>query len=251
MVRLDTARAETRVRLLPRLRNGDSLIQRAAACILLSLCLAVSACLRERMTGEQVLTQAQQALLQVRGYHAVLEIEVDTDLIKDTLSVELWEEPPASLRLRVLESGNPQLRGLEFATDGVQSESYLPHANAVMVGPAESVRLPSVLETPVRSRRDWILDVEADAARVVGVERSAGLVLYHVQVDVGEHEAVQFWIDARDWLVRRVAYADTYLGSATIVVRNVKLLDDGTERRFELDMPDGVPITRVAGDETR
>lgn len=203
------------------------------------------------MTGEQVLTQAQQSLRQGRGYHALLEIEVDTDLIKDTLSVELWEEPPASLRLTVLESGNPQLRGLEFATDGTQSRSYLPHANAVIVGLAESVGLPSVLEAPVQARSDWILDAEPGAARVVGVERSTGLVLYHIQVDVGEREAVQFWIDAGDWLVRRVTFADAYLGSATIVVRQLQLMDDVPDTRFELDIPDGVPVTRVAEDGFR
>lgn len=218
---------------------------------MLVVLLVLSGCLRQRMTGEQVLTLAQRSLRQGRGYHAVLEIDVDTDLIKDTLSVDLWEEPPASLRLTVLESANPQLRGLEFATDGTRSRSYLPHANAVTVGPSEDVRLPSVLETPVQARSDWILETEAGAARVVGVERSAGLVLYHIQTDVGEHEAVEFWIDARDWLVRRVAYADTNLGSATIAVRDLRLVDDVPATRFELEMPDGVPVTEVARDGLR
>jgi outer membrane lipoprotein-sorting protein len=248
---LSTARAALRAWFVAREAIASKAIQKAGTLLLLGLLLVASACLRQRMTGEQVLTQAQRSLRQGRGYHAVLEIEVDTDLIKDTLVVELWEEPPTSLRLAVLESGNPQLRGLEFATDGTQSRSYLPHANAVTVGPAESVRLPSVLETPVQARSDWILDTEADVARVVGVERSAGLVLYHVQADVGEHEAVQFWIDARDWLVRRVTYADTFLGSATIVVSDVQLMDDVPDTQLELDVPDGVPVTEVARDGSR
>jgi outer membrane lipoprotein-sorting protein len=223
--------------------------RRAGVCLLVGFCLLVSACLRQRLTGEQVLTKAQQSLRRSQGYYAILEIDVDTDLIKDMLSVELWEEPPESLRLKVLASANAQLRGLEFVTDGTESKSYLPHANAVMVGPADSVRLPSVLETPVQSRSVWILEVEPSAARVVGVERSGGLVLYHVQADVGEHEAVQFWIDARDWLVRRVTYADTHLGSAEVIVRNLRPLNV-PDSRFELEMPDGVPVTRVAEGES-
>lgn len=251
MGELGKAGANEQARFLARRSSARQVIRRAKLYLALALVLAVSACLRQRMTGEQVLTQAQQSLRQDRGYHVVLEIEVDTDLIKDTLVVELWEEQPARLRLAVLESGNPQLRGLEFATDGSQSKAYLPHANAVTVGPAGSVRLPAVLETPVQARSDWILDTEADAARVVGVERSAGLALYHIQVDVGEHEAVEFWIDARDWLVRRVSYADAYLGSATVEVREVQLIDDVPDTRFELDMPDGVPVTEVAEDAPR
>jgi outer membrane lipoprotein-sorting protein len=108
-----------------------------------------------------------------------------------------------------------------------------------------------VLETPVQATSDWILDTEASAARVVGVERNAGLVLYHVQMDVGEHEAVEFWIDARDWLVRRVEYADTRLGSATITVHKVEFMDEVPDTRFELEMPDGVPVTKVLEDEAR
>jgi len=233
--------------ILQRTSKGKRM-RRAGKHILLGLCVLVSACLRQRMTGEQVIRQAQQSLQRGRGYHAVLVMEVDTDLIKDTLSVELWEEPPDRFRLAVLESGNPQLRGLRFTTDGTQSKSYLPYASTVTVGPADRVRLPSVLETPVQARREWILDADADAARVIGVERDAGLVLYHVQATVGEQEAVQFWIDAGDWLVRRVTYADTYLGSATIQMLEVQLMDDVPETRFELDAPDGVLVTEVAMD---
>ena len=236
---------------MPQVGSRGQRMRKAGMYILLGLCVLVTACLRQRMTGGQVIRQAQQLLQLEGGYHAVLDIEVDTDLIKDALSVELWEEPPDRLRLVVLESGNPQLRELAFTTDGTQSKSYLPHANTLTVGPAASVRLPSVLQTPVQARREWILGADADTARVIGVERDAGLVLYHVQTAVGEQEAVQFWIDARDWLVRRVTYADTYLGSGTVVVREVQLMDDVPETRFELDVPDGVPVTEVAMDARR
>lgn len=200
------------------------------------------------MTGEQVIALAQQSLRQEKGLHAFLEIELDTDLIKDALLVELWEEPPERLKLVVLESGNPQLRELAFTTDGSQSKSYLPHANTVTEGPATSVKLPSVLETPVEARRAWILEADAETSRVIGVERDSGLVLYHVQATVGTIEAVEFWIDAHNWLVWRVVYDDTYLGKGTIALRDVQLVDDVPESSFELDVPSGVPVTRVGLD---
>jgi hypothetical protein len=221
---------------------------RARRYILVALCMLLASCLRERMTGEQVITLAQQSLRQEKGLHAFLDIEVDTDLIKDVLSVELWEEPPEQLKLVVLESGNPQLRELAFTTDGSQSKSYLPHANMVTEGRATDVKLPAVLETPVEARREWILEADAETSRVIGVERDAGRVLYHVQATVGTLEAVQFWVDAHDWLVWRVVYEDTYLGNGTIALREVQLMDDVPESRFELDVPSGVPTTRVGMD---
>jgi outer membrane lipoprotein-sorting protein len=216
--------------------------------IYLGLCMLLVSCLRERMTGEQVIALAQQSLHQEKGLHALLDIDVDTDLIKDVLSVELWEAPPERLKLVVLESGNPQLRDLGFTTDGSQSKSYLPHANTVTEGPAASVKLPSVLETPVEARRKWILDADAETSRVIGVERDSGRVLYHVQATVGTVEEVQFWIDAHDWLVWRVVYEDTYLGNGTIALREVQLMDSVPESSFELDVPSGVPVTQVGMD---
>jgi hypothetical protein len=226
-------------------------MEKATRYVLLCLCMLLVSCLQERMTGEQVIALAQQSLRQERGVRALLSAEVDTDLIKDALSVELWEEPPERLKLVVLESGNPQLRELAFSTDGSESESYLPRANMVTMGPATSVRLPSVLQTLVEARREWILDADAETARVVGVERHSGLVLYHVQAAVGTLEAVQFWIDAHDWLVRRVMYEDTYLGSGAIDLSEVELMDDVPESRFELDVPSGVPVTEVGMDSRR
>jgi outer membrane lipoprotein-sorting protein len=226
-------------------------MKKAKRYILLGLCILLVSCLRERMTGEQVITLAQQSLQQEKGLHAFLEIEVDTDLIKDALSVELWEAPPERLKLVVLESGNPQLRELAFTTDGSQSRSYLPYANTVTEGPATSVKLPSVLQTPVEARREWILNADAETSRVIGVERDAGLVLYHVQATVETLEAVQFWIDARDWLVRRVVYEDAYLGNGTIALREVQLMDNVPESSFELDVPSEVPVTEVGMDSGR
>ncbi|MFN2132006.1 MAG: LolA family protein [Anaerolineae bacterium] len=226
-------------------------MKRARKYILLGLCMLLVSCLRERMTGEQVIALAQQSLRQEEGLHALLDIQVDTDLIKDTLSVELWEEPPQRLKLVVLESGNPQLRGLAFTTDGSQSKSYLPHANTVTEGPATSVKLPSVLETPVEARREWILEADAENSRVIGVERDSGRVLYHVQAAVGTLDAVQFWIDAREWLVWRVTYEDTYLGNGTIALREVQLVDDVPDSSFELNVPSGVPVTELGTDDGR
>ena len=52
-------------------------MRKARTYILLGLCVLVTACLRQRMTGEQVIRLAQQSLRQESGYHAVLDIEVD------------------------------------------------------------------------------------------------------------------------------------------------------------------------------
>jgi outer membrane lipoprotein-sorting protein len=203
------------------------------------------------MTGIEVVNLAQQALSETTAFHLILDIEIDTDLIKDSLSVEVWERPPDLFKLQVLSAQNPQLRRLAFTTDGAQSKSYSPHSNEMVVGPADLVKMPSVLESLVRARREWIQSADARAARVIARERQEGLVVYKIAIPRGRSGSAQFWIDARDWLVRRVTYEDDYLGSGTIHVRSVQALNELAESEFWLDPPDGVPVTEITMEDER
>lgn len=198
------------------------------------------------MTGVEVVNLAQQALSEAATCHLVLDIELNTDLLKDSLAIEVWEESPDRLKVVVLEAENPQLRQLAFTTDGTQSVSYVPHSNEVTVGPADQVGLPSVLEVLVRARRDWILAADAYLARVVAIERQDGLVQYRVEMPLGESGLIQYWVDARDWFVRRIEYEDSYLGEGAVRVREIECMADLPDAAFELDLPDGVPINEVA-----
>jgi hypothetical protein len=194
------------------------------------------------MPGAEVVRRAQQAVDDAAPCHVVLDIEIDTDLVKDTLVVELWEAPPERFKLVVLQAQSAQLRRLAYTTDGEQSILYSPHAGQVAVGAPELVRLPAVLEPVVLARRVWIAAAEVNQARVVSVERDGGLVLYHVEVPSRRREAVWFWIDARDWLVRRATYVDDYLGEGTIRVRELQRFAALPDAAFELNVPEGVPV---------
>jgi hypothetical protein len=191
---------------------------------------------------------AQQAVQQVTPCHAVLDVEIDTDLVKDKLVVELWEAPPARLKLVVLQAQSVQFGRLAYATDGEQSTLYSPHAARVTIGAPELVRLPAVLEPVVTSRRAWVAAARVDQARVVNVEREGGLVLYQVEMPSGRREAVRFWLDARDWLVRKVVYEDDYLGEGTIRVRDLQRLAALPDAAFELNVSEDVPVVRQPDD---
>ncbi len=219
-------------------------VRKAPTWVMLGLCALAAACLSHRLTGAEVVHLAQQAVQEAGPCHAVLEIEIDTDLVKDTLSIELWEAPPDRLKLVVVQAQSPQFRRLAFATNGKESISYSAHAGQVTVGAPDLVRLPAVLETVVLARRAWVTAADAERARVVSVERDGGLVLYQVEVPSGRRDAVRFWIDARDWLVRKAAYVDDYLGTGTIHVRELQQFTALPDAAFELNVPEDVPVAR-------
>lgn len=222
-----------------RLRNSPTWIV-LAICVLL-----VVGCVSHRLSAAEVIHLAQQSLAEYRAWHLVLDIEIDTDMIKDSLSVEVWEEQPARVKLVVLEAQSPQLRQLAFATDGTESQSFSPRRGEVTVGPAELVKMPSVLDSLIGAYSDWVLSADAYQARVIAIERQEGLVVYNVALPLDQGNA-SYWIDARDWLVRKITYEDDYLGKGTITVRTMERTDDWPDSAFELAIPDGVPITQVS-----
>jgi outer membrane lipoprotein-sorting protein len=211
----------------------------------------LAGCVSHRMTGGQVIQRAQAALVETNAFHFVLDVEMDTDLLKDALSIDVWEYPPDRIKLRVLSAVNPQLQGLVFATDGEQSISYSRHANEVTVGPADVIKLPSVIESLIRARREWIQAADAHKTRVVIRERMDGLVVYKVQVPLAQDGYAQYWIDVRHWWVRKVTYQDVFLGKGTIFVRAIEGFEDLPDAHFGIQVPDGATVTEVTMESSR
>jgi len=222
--------------------------------LILSL-LALSGCLSYRLTPDQVVVYAQEALSEMRACHSVLEIEIDTDLLKDTISAEVWEQPPNGLKVEVRSSANPQLRGLEYVTDGTRSQFYVPQANQVLVGAADLVRMPSIIERLVDARREWIRGADPQLARLITRERENGLVMYKIEFPLQQGGSAQCWIDARQWWVRRITYQDAYLGTGEVMVRDLDCSADAasalSSEALVLDIPDGVPIKEVTVEDNR
>lgn len=250
-------------------KQRDAQVTKMRTCVALGLCaFLLGACLSHRLTAVEVVRHTQEAFGEVGACQFVLDIEVDTDLLKDTLSIEVWRGDPDRFRAQVLSSVNPQLRGLAFATDSSQSVLYAPRANEVVVGPADIVRMPSVVEKLINVGQEWIQGANPEDARIVAVEREGGLVVYEIEIPLAHQGYAQYWIDARQWRVRQVRYQDEYLGKGDIRVREVSCAakdasiapaqgvgatpENGSQDTlYALDIPDGVPIREAPAGESR
>ena len=240
--------------------QGDGWVTRTRAWTVIVICtFFVGGCLTHRLSAVEVARRAQDVLREVNACHYVLDIELDTDLLKDSLSVEVWERYPDRFKVQVRSANSPQLRGLAFTTNGVQSKLYTPDTNEVVVGPPDVVKLPSVIDRLVRAPREWLLAANAGQARLIAREREDGLVVYKVEIPLGSSGRARYWIDVRRWWVRRVIYWDDYLGSGVIQVRDMTCYGDSSppaegtlpDEQFELEIPEGVPITELTLEEHR
>jgi hypothetical protein len=207
--------------------------------------LGTGGCLGYRLTPAEVVQLAQGALNQSPVCQSVLELEIDTDLLNDSVTLRLWEDRPSRFRIEVLTAENPQLLGLAFTTDGQQSMSFSPHADQVLVGPADRVKLPLVIETVLRSRISWLEEGDPASVRLMAREREGGLVVYKIELPLANGGYARYTIDARQWWVRQVDYQDAYLGQGRIGVRETECLDRAPDGMFDLDLPDGVPVQQV------
>jgi outer membrane lipoprotein-sorting protein len=234
-----------------RWQGEDEGVTRTRVWILLGLCaLLVGGCLNERLLADEVVRRAQKALDRVKDCHMVLDIEMDTDLVKDSISVEVWASSNR-LKVQVLSALNPQLQDLAFSTDGERSMSYSPHANQVLVGPADVVRLPSIVEQLIAARKEWIREVKPEEARIIARERRGGLVVYRIEAPLGETGVAQYAIDAKQWWVRQIVYQDDYMGRGTITMREIECMAHIPPEQFDLDIADGVPVRQVTLEGSR
>jgi hypothetical protein len=210
-----------------------------------------SGCLGYRLTPAEVAQLAQTALKTATVCRSVLDLEIDTDLLKDSVTLQLWEERPDRFKVEVLSALNPQLADLVFVTDGQQSKSFSPQANRVLVGPADRVKLPLVIETVLRSRIVWLESADPTQARLIARERDRGMVVYRIQLPLPQAGYVQYAIDARQWWVRQVDYQDTYLGKGRVGVREIACVDRMADTVFDIVAPDGVPVLQVQAAKDR
>jgi hypothetical protein len=237
----------------PRLggERGDRRVTRTTW-IVLGLCsLLIGGCLGHRLTAAEVVRHTQAALGGMGACHSILDLEIDTDLLKDSISLELWEQNPDRLKVRVLSAVNAQLRGLVFSTDGRQSVSYSPHTNQALIGPADRVKMPLLIERLIQARVEWIQGADPEKARIIARERDGGLVVYRIRIPLSQDGYAEYGIDARQWWVRRITYEDGYLGAGVVYVRLLECFAELDTAQFDLDIPDGVPISKVAMEDNR
>lgn len=225
---------------------------KARAWIVLALgAVAWFGCVNQRLTAVQVLRRAQEAVASGDAQHVVLDVEIDAELLQDTLSIELWEEPPDRLKLQVLSAANLQLRGLVFVTDGQQSTSYSPQLSQVTIGPASVVKMPAVVERLIRVRREWLQSADPQRARLIAREREGGLVVYKLEAPLSPSGHAQYWVDAQRWWVRRVTYEDAFLGTGVISVREIESYEHLSDAQLDFRLPGGATVAEVTAGEDR
>ncbi|MBN1936444.1 MAG: hypothetical protein JW934_17405 [Anaerolineae bacterium] len=194
------------------------------------------------MSAAEVTQNAQQALGKMQVCHAVLNVELNTEMFQESLSIELWERYPEWLRFDLRSASSPQLAGIAFTTDGETSILYSPHSNVATVGPADAVHMPQVIETIVDARRSWLREADPSQAELFAKVRENGLMVYKIDLTLRQHGSARYTIDAHHWWVRQIEYEEEYAGKGVIRLESMDCFDKLDDALFNIDIPEGATL---------
>lgn len=189
----------------------------------------------KKITAEAITKKMQQRIDKVEGLSAEFSIS--------TYMAALNQHRESSGQLYILRKKS-KLR-LERAdqtivSDGKSVWTYIPANQQIIVMPAEASK--------AGTRPDEFLFFYTSqyTHTLIGDEMIDGVVHYklHLKANtvLADFPELRIWVDSREWLTRRVLYADD-MGSETVVqFTHIRLNPDMPSGTFTMSAPEGVEV---------
>lgn len=189
----------------------------------------------KKITAEAITKKMQQRIDKVEGLSAEFSIS--------TYMAALNQHRESSGQLYVLRKKS-KLR-LEQAdqtivSDGKSVWTYIPVNQQIIVMPAEASK------AGIRPDEFLFFYTSQYTHTLIGDEMIDGVVHYklHLKANtvLADFPELRIWVDSREWLTRRVLYADD-MGSETVVqFTHIRLNPDMPSGTFTMSAPEGVEV---------
>lgn len=189
----------------------------------------------KKITAEAITKKMQQRIDKVEGLSAEFSIS--------TYMAALDQHRESSGRLYILRKKS-KLR-LEQAdqtivSDGKSVWTYIPVNQQIIVMPAEDSK------AGIRPDEFLFFYTNQYTHTLIGDEMIDGVVHYklHLKANtvLADFPELRIWVDSREWLTRRVLYADD-MGSETVVqFTHIRLNPDMPSGTFTMSAPEGVEV---------
>lgn len=189
----------------------------------------------KKITAEAITKKMQQRIDKVEGLSAEFSIS--------TYMAALNQHRESSGRLYILRKKS-KLR-LEQAdqtivSDGKSVWTYIPVNQQIIVMPAEASK------AGIRPDEFLFFYTNQYTHTLIGDEMIDGVVHYklHLKANtvLADFPELRIWVDSREWLTRRVLYADD-TGSETVVqFTHIRLNPDMPSGTFTMSAPEGVEV---------
>jgi len=212
----------------------------------------------QRITAEQIVAKMRETAESTVDAHAVVKVDMNAMGVDMSVTAEVWEKSPNSVRAEVIDASRTELKGMTLVTDGRQAWFYDPAHNTVTVGAAGEMDmpLPQELLTSMQGVIQQVLD--ASHVELVGEESAAGHDAYKLTFSPKEGSDQQIfpgngvatvWVDKERWITLKATYEASSLGQGTIEVLSYELNPGVPDSRFHLEIPEGAEVVEVQAEK--
>ena len=247
--------------------------------VLLIVSLLLSACAREEITAENIVTKMREAQATTTDMHAVVRMDFTSPDETGFVTAEYWSRKTGAkdadgneigaVRVKVLDASEADLVGSEAVTDGTQGWLYSPKDNTAYVGTKADIEAhkPEAGATGgPTSQTEMLLQLEGfvqkglDALNIeiLGEEQVAGTNAYklkispkpeaqsELQLPIELLVEITLWVDSTRWMPVKLIVDAKDMGKVEVAAQTLEINSGVDAAQFSAAPPAGATIVQIA-----
>lgn len=180
----------------------------------------------------QLAVRVARALERVQDLHLTADVAVTGSLLDDEIVAEAWYAPQQDwLRLEILESAQPGLKGIITASKGSEGWSYKPAEQRIDVGAVDTIK-PAIAYDVISSTLRVLFSADLAQSQVLARDYVDGQWAFRLAVPQGAGSC-SLWVQASTLLPTRLQCGDAQRGQYSLKVGDAEYNLGLTEDLFE------------------
>ncbi len=253
--------------------------KRLISSVLLIVSLLLSACAREEITAENIVTKMRESQTTTNEMHAVVRLDYTSPDESGFISAEYWTRKTgakdaagndvSAMRLKVLDASEADMIGSEAVSDGAQGWLYSPSENTAYVGTAADIEANKPESTPgggATSQTEMLLQLQGfiqqglDAVNIeiLGEEQVAGANAYklkispkpeaqsELQLPIELLVEITLWVDSTRWMPLKLVVDAKDMGKVEMAAQTLEINSGVDAAQFSAQPPAGATIVQIA-----
>jgi outer membrane lipoprotein-sorting protein len=253
--------------------------KRLISSVLLIVSLLLSACAKEEITAENIVTKMREAQTATTDMHAVVRLDYTSPDQTGFISAEYWTRKTgtkdeagnevSAVRLKVLDASETDMVGSEAVFDGTQGWLYSPTENTAYVGnkaDIEANKPESGAGGGPTSQTEMLLQLQGfvqkglDAVNIeiLGEEQVAGANAYKLKISPKPEAQselqlpiellvdITVWVDSTRWMPLKLIVDAKDMGKVEIAAQTLDINSGVDAAQFSAQPPAGAKIVQIA-----
>lgn len=252
--------------------------KRLLSSVLLIISLVLSACAREEITAENIVTKMRQSQVATNDMHAVVRVDYTSPDQTGFINAEYWTRKTgtkdavgndiSALRVKILDSSQADAIGTEAVFDGDKGWVYTPKSNTAYVGSKAEIEAnkPERNNGGPTNQTEMLLQLQGfiqkglDAINIEiqGEEKVIGADAYKLKITPKPEAQADLklpiellvettlWVDSTRWMPLKLIVDAKDMGKVEIAAQSLDINAGVDAAMFAAQPPAGAKIVKLA-----